>query len=136
MDVEVVKLEENAPRPKRRLNELAEEYGVEMETLEKLVFKHLDESMVSGRGKALWINEDGQAALEGVVPFPQRYRGQVLRDAPNKNYVYAFVHGLSKKVPVEIPRRLRGRLVGKLIYIDENNSGPEPKYVWSKAPFM
>ena len=41
--------------PKKKLTQLAEEYGIPFEEALDLVFKELEEDMVTGRGKGTWI---------------------------------------------------------------------------------
>ena len=121
--------------PKKRLTEIAEEYGIPFEEALDLVFKELEEEMVTGRGKITWINEDGQRVLDEFISMPVLYRGPVLMQAPNPLYVMVYVKELSKKVAVKIPRRMQGKVTkGKLIYLEADNSGAEPKYNWVKTP--
>ena len=121
--------------PKKRLTEIAEEYGIPFEEALDLVFKELEEEMVTGRGKITWINEDGQKVLDEFISMPVLYRGPVLMQAPNPLYVMVYVKELSKKVAVKIPRRMQGKITsGKLIYLEADNSGAEPKYNWVKTP--
>lgn len=121
--------------PKKKLTQLAEEYGIPFEEALDLVFKELEEEMVTGRGKSTWINEDGQRVLDEFISMPVLYRGPVLMQAPNPLYVMVYVKELSKKVPVKIPRRMQGKVTaGKLIYLEADNSGAEPKYHWVKTP--
>jgi len=121
--------------PKKKLTQLAEEYGIPFEEALELVFKELEEEMVTGRGKSTWINEDGQRVLDEFISMPVLYRGPVLSQAPNPLYVMVYVKELSKKVPVKIPRRMQGKVTaGKLIYLEADNSGAEPKYHWVKTP--
>ena len=121
--------------PKKRLTEIAEEYGIPFEEALDLVFKELEEEMVTGRGKGTWINDDGQRVLDEFISMPVLYRGPVLGQAPNPIYVIVYIKELSKKVPVKIPMKMRGRITkGKLIYIEADNSGVEPKYNWVRTP--
>jgi hypothetical protein len=121
--------------PKKRLTEIAEEYGIPFEEALDLVFKELEEEMVTGRGKGTWINDDGQRVLDEFISMPVLYRGPVLEQAPNPMYVMAYIKELSKKVPVKIPMRMKGKITkGKLIYIEADNSSDNPKYNWIKTP--
>ena len=119
--------------PKRRLTELAKEYNVPFEELLDTVYHKMEESMVTGRGKNLWINEEGQSILDDIIPMPILYRGRVIHQPPNPNYVTVYIKEISKKVNVKIPLRMKGRLLDKVIYIEGDNSGPETKYKWVKA---
>ena len=121
--------------PKKRLTEIAEEYGIPFEEALDLVFKELEEEMVTGRGKGTWIDDSGQRVLDEFISMPVLYRGPVLGQAPNPIYVIVYIKELSKKVPVKIPMKMRGRISkGKLIYIEADNSGAEPKYNWVRTP--
>jgi hypothetical protein len=121
--------------PKKRLTEIAEEYGIPFEEALDLVFKELEEEMVTGRGKGTWINDDGQRVLDEFISMPVLYRGPVLSQAPNPMYVMVYVKELSKKVAVKIPRRMHGKIIpGKLIYLEADNSSDHPKYSWVKTP--
>ena len=121
--------------PKKRLTEIAEEYGIPFEEALDLVFKELEEEMVTGRGKITWINEDGQRVLDEFISMPVLYRGPVLSQAPNPMYVMVYVKELSKKVAVKVPRKMQNKITkGKLIYLEADNSGVEPKYNWVKTP--
>ena len=121
--------------PKKRLTEIAEEYGIPFEEALDLVFKELEEEMVTGRGKGTWINDDGQRVLDEFISMPVLYRGPVLEQAPNPMYVMAYIKELTKKVPVKIPMRMKGKITkGKLIYIEADNSSDNPKYNWIKTP--
>ena len=121
--------------PKKKLKEIAEEYGIPFEEALELVFKELEEDMVTGKGKGTWINDDGQRVLDEFISMPVLYRGPVLMQAPNPMYVMVYVKELSKKVPVKIPRRMQGKITkGKLIYLEADNSTDNPKYNWVKTP--
>ena len=120
--------------PKRRLTELAKEYNVPFEELLDTVYHKMEESMVTGKGRNLWINEEGQSILDDIVPMPILYRGRVIFQPPNPNFVTVFINEISKKVHVKVPLRMKGRLLDKVIYIEGDNSGLETKYKWVKAP--
>lgn len=120
--------------PKKRLTELAKEYGISFEEIHDIATYNLDEDMITGRGKNLWMSEEGQHCLDDLIPMTTIYRGSVVSQAPNKRFVMARVKELGKKVPVSIPLALSGKLEGKIIYIEADNSNNEPKYKWIKAP--
>jgi hypothetical protein len=121
--------------PKKKLTQIAEEYGIPFEEALDLVFKELEEEMVTGRGKGTWINDNGQRVLDEFISMPVLYRGPVLQQAPNPSYVLVYVKELSKKVAVKVPRRMQGKVTkGKLIYLEADNSKAEPKYNWVKTP--
>ena len=121
--------------PKKKLTQLAEEYGIPFEEALDLVFKELEEDMVTGRDKNTWINDDGQRVLDEFISMPVLYRGPVLSEAPNPNYIIVYVKELSKKVPVKIPLKFKGRFSkGKIVYLEADNSSDNPKYNWVKTP--
>ncbi len=121
--------------PKKKLTQLAEEYGIPFEEALDLVFKELEEDMVTGRGKNTWINDDGQRVLDEFISMPVLYRGPVLSEAPNPNYIIVYVKELSKKVPVKIPLRYKGKFPrGRIVYLEADNSADHPKYSWVKTP--
>jgi hypothetical protein len=121
--------------PKKKLTALAEEYGIPFEEALDLVFKELEEDMVTGKGKNTWINDDGQRVLDEFISMPVLYRGPVLSKAPNPMYVMAYIKEITKKVAVKIPRKMQSKITpGKVIYIEADNSGVEPKYNWVKTP--
>lgn len=121
--------------PKKKLTQLAEEYGIPFEEALDLVFKELEEDMVTGRGKGTWINDDGQRVLDEFISMPVLYRGPVLSEAPNPNYIIVYVKELSKKVAVKIPLKFKGRFTkGKIVYLEADNSSDQPKYSWVKTP--
>ena len=121
--------------PKKKLTQLAEEYGIPFEEALDLVFKELEEEMVTGKGKNTWINDDGQRVLDEFISMPVLYRGPVLSEAPNPNYIIVYVKELSKKVAVKIPLKFKGRFAkGKIVYLEADNSSDNPKYNWVKTP--
>ena len=121
--------------PKKKLTALAEEYGIPFEEALDLVFKELEEEMVTGKGKNPWNNEDGQRVLDEFISKPVLYRGPVLGEAPNPMYIMVYVKELSKKVPVKIPLRYKGTFPkGKVVYLEADNSSDNPKYNWVKTP--
>ena len=121
--------------PKKKLTQLAEEYGIPFEEALDLVFKELEEDMVTGKGKNTWINDDGQRVLDEFISMPVLYRGPVLHEAPNPMYIIVYVKELSKKVPVKIPLRYKGTFPkGKVVYLEADNSSDDPKYNWVKTP--
>jgi hypothetical protein len=119
---------------KKKLTNIAEEYGLTFEEAQELVFKHLDEETVTGRGKNTWINEEGQTALDDVIAMPVLYRGKVLSEAPNRNFLIVYIKDILRKVPVRIPARMQGLLLGKMIYVQAETIGEEMKYKWVRTP--
>jgi len=120
--------------PKKKLTQISEEYGIPFEESLELVFKELEEEMVTGKGKNTWINECGQRVLEEFISMPVLYRGPIVNQPPNPNFVIVYIKDITKKVPVKIPIRMRNMLTpGKVIYVEADNSGPQTKYHWVKT---
>lgn len=119
--------------PKKRLSVIAQEYNISYKQAQELVFQNLDENMVSGLPHLLWIDDKGQDALDDLIPMPVLYRGKVLKECPNPSYVSVHHRERSAKVNVKIPRRMRGKLVGKMIYFREKNDGESRTYDWVKG---
>ena len=119
---------------KKKLTNIAEEYGLTFEEAQELVFKHLDEETVTGRGKNTWINEEGQTALDDIIAMPVLYRGKVLSEAPNRNFLIVYIKDILRKVPVRIPARMQGLLIGKMVYVQAETIGEEMKYKWVRTP--
>lgn len=115
---------------KRRLTELADEYGISFEEAKDLAFKNFDENWITGKGKNTWVTAEGQAMLDELVPIDIIYRGRVVSEAPNPNFVIVYVKELTSRVPVKIPLRYRGMLNDKIIHIQADNSGRAPIYKW------
>ena len=53
--------------PKKRLSELAKEYGISFEEIHKIATHSLEEDMITGKGKNLWMSEEGQHCLDDGV---------------------------------------------------------------------
>jgi hypothetical protein len=120
--------------PKKKLTDIAEEYEISFEQAQDLVSNNLEEDMVTGRGKNTWISESGQIVIEEIIPINVIYRGKVMHVAPNPRYVFVYIRELGGKVPVQIPLRRISNLVGKVIHVEADNKGSEPKYFYRKKP--
>jgi len=120
--------------PKKRMSELAKEYGITFEEIHRISIHHLEEHMITGNGKNLWMCEDGQRLIDDLIPMATIYRGVVISQAPNRRFVMTRIKELGRKVPVSIPLALSGKLEGKVIHIEADNSQEETKYKWIKAP--
>tara|TARA_R100001224_G_scaffold58414_1_gene34592 strand:+ start:1264 stop:1644 length:381 start_codon:yes stop_codon:yes gene_type:complete len=121
--------------PKKKLTDIAEEYEISFEEAQDLVTQHLEEEMVTGRGKGTWINEMGQRMFDDMVPIDVIYRGKVLQQMINPRYVNVYIKELTKRVNVVIPLRFTNKLVGKIIHIEADNKGPETIFRY-KQPKM
>ena len=122
---------------KIRLNDVAEKLEMSMPEVARLVSEKLTEDQYSGTGLRLWIEEDAVSLLEAAVELPELvpdyYRVKVMRDAPNPNYVYAKFWEFDKVLPVVIPRKLHGKMKGKMIKVEEikDEKGSSYRYVRS-----
>ena len=119
---------------KIRISELARNEDCEWEHLLSLAKEKLAPDMITGKGKATWINEVGQEILLEAIDVPEaipvHYNAQVIKVAPNKKYVYAYIRDLNIKVAVLVPKKLSQRLVGKSILIEsiEDTNGISYRY--------
>ncbi len=120
--------------PKKRLTKLAEEYDVTFEEAFSIASK-LPPEEISGKGKNTWISEEGQEILDKSLMIeeitPKYYKGLVKYEAPNPRFVYVHNKEIQKKIPVMIPKRLAGAMVGKMITFEaiEDNAGVSYRYV-------
>ena len=122
--------------PKKRLKTIAEEHEVELDYIVDLVEAKLPVHTITGTGYARWINEEGQELLTQAVDVPElmpkRYRGIVHSKAPNRSYVYVYIHEIQKKVPMVIARKFEDWLTkGKQVNVEaiEDERGTSYRYV-------
>jgi hypothetical protein len=106
----------------KNIKELAEELGQKPEELKKLAIAKLPKEHYRKNRDKLWVSPEGEEtlrlAVEVPLAVPTRFDAIVLRNAPNPQYVYVKIVGRDGAVPVVIPRRLAGKMVGKRIVID------------------
>jgi len=80
---------------KIRLSEIARQGHYVWDELLALAKEKLSDDMITGVGKNTWISEEGQDILADAVDIPEatptHYKGQVIKVAPNKKYVYAYI---------------------------------------------
>ena len=122
--------------PKKRLKTIAEEHEVELDYIVELVESKLPVHTITGAGYARWINEEGQELLMQAVDIPEltpkRYRGVVHSKAPNRSYVYVYIHEIRQKVPMVIARKLEDWLTkGKQVNVEaiQDEKGTSYRYV-------
>lgn len=121
--------------PKRKLTEIADEMGISFDKALEISSLHLDEDMVTGRGKSTWINEEGQDIMDTSIPVAQVYRGKVLSVAPNKRFSFVYIKEMLRKIPILMPKRMQGEsAVGKYVYIEVDNKEETPKFKWVQPP--
>ena len=119
---------------KIRLSELARQGHYEWDALLALAKEKLSEDMITGVGRNTWISEEGQDILADAIDVPEatpaHYKGKVLKVAPHKKYVYAYIRENSRKVPVLVPKTVSTTLVGKTILIEaiQDVSGTSYRY--------
>jgi hypothetical protein len=122
--------------PKKRLKTIAAEHEVQVDEIVELVETKLPEHTITGTGYARWINEEGQELLAKAVDIPElmpkRYRGIVHSKAPNRSYIYVYIHEIKKKVPMVIARKFEDWLTkGKNVNVEaiEDERGTSYRYV-------
>ena len=113
---------------KKKLKQIAEEFEIPFEKAQDIAFEHLEEEMITGKGKNTWINEDGQKVFDSMTPVPVIYRGRAIRLMPNPNYVLAKVPELVTTVVVRAKLNIAKDLVGKYFYIQADNTNSQTKY--------
>lgn len=115
---------------KKRLTQIAKDFGIPFGEAEDLVFSSLEEDMVSGKGKNTWITEAGQMALDAIVHIPVIYRGRVSRLCPNPMYVMVNIKEISQNVPAKLPKLGRQQhMLLKYVYVQmDSKPGQEPTY--------
>jgi hypothetical protein len=124
--------------PKVKLINIAKENGFEFDLAFKIAKENLKEEMLTGKGKATWVSEEGQDILDPLLLapelHPEEYQGVVVRLAPNKSYVYVKVKELKKSLPCVVPRGIQEKLMGKKISVEEikDNKGSTFRYVKKK----
>lgn len=120
---------------KTKLTKLAEELNIDFLTAMTIVEQTVPEDDVTGKGKNTWLTESAVRALKDELEVPEiipNYLvGKVTHQAPNPNYVYAYIREIDKRVPVIVARRFMGKLQGKEIKIEEikDNEGSSYRYV-------
>jgi hypothetical protein len=119
---------------KKRLTRISEENSVKFKDLISLCAEKLSPGMVTGSGKNTWISEEGQEILTEAIEAPEatakHISAKVIKVAPNKKYVYAYVRESGTKIPVLVPKKFSARLVGKSITVEviEDVNGVSYRY--------
>jgi hypothetical protein len=120
---------------KKKLTQIALEQEVEFEEAMEIAQDKLPEGSLTGKGKNTWVNEEGTAILEESFMIeeiiPKHYTGNVLAECPNPRYNYVFNKELGKRVPMLVPRKWQGRLIGKVITFEaiSDHIGTSYRYV-------
>ena len=108
---------------------------MEFEEAMRIAEDKLPEGSLTGKGKNTWVNEEGTAILEESFMIeeiiPKHYTGNVLAECPNPRYNYVFNKELGKRVPMLVPRKWQGRLIGKVITFEaiSDHIGTSYRYV-------
>ena len=119
---------------KIRLSEIARQEHYVWDELLVLAKEKLSNDMMTGVGKNTWISDEGQEILTEAIEAPEatakHISAKVIKVAPNKKYVYAYVRESGIKIPVLVPKKISERLVGKLITVEviEDVNGVSYRY--------
>ena len=119
---------------KKRLKDIAEEYGISFQQAQDLAFNILDEIAITGKGKNTWINEVGQDLhddnIEMLIKKPKIYRGKIRNIAPNPRFAFVSVKEKNGCIKMEIPRKyVRYMKTSRMVYLEQTNEeGEEERY--------
>ena len=123
---------------KTKLTKLIEDYDVEFDEALQIAQDKLPREEITGKGKGTWINEEGVKILDEAFDIPEivpkHIKVKMLSECPNRCYNWGHSKELGKKVPVLIPRRFYGALVGKTISVEciTDDTGTSYRYVHQK----
>ena len=115
--------------------QIASEQEVEFKEAMRIAQEKLPEGSLTGKGRNTWVTEEGTAILEESFMIeeiiPKHYVGIVLSECPNPRYNYVHNKEIGKKVPMLVPRKWQGKLVGKVITLEaiSDNNGTSYRYV-------
>lgn len=121
--------------PKKKLKEIADSYEVDFQEALDIVKRKIPADHITGRGLNTWLTEEACSAIDDGLfiddIIPKNYSGKVLSECPNKKFNYVYSKEIKKRVPVLMPRKLRGKMVGKNILFEgiENETGISYRYV-------
>ena len=121
--------------PKKKLIQIATEQEVEFEEAIRIAEDKLPEGSLTGKGKNTWVTEEGTSILEKSFMIeeiiPKHYTGNVVGECPNPRYNYVVSRVIGKRVPIMVPRKWQGRLIGKEITFEaiSDNAGTSYRYV-------
>mgnify|MGYP003123406195 CR=1 FL=1 len=121
--------------PKKRLTKIAEDHEIEFDEALRISEEKLPVGSLSGKGRNTWVNEEGTQILEESFMIeeiiPKHYEGNVLSECPNPKYNYVFSKDIGKRVPMLIPRKWQGKLVGKIVIFEaiSDSTGTSYRYV-------
>jgi hypothetical protein len=121
--------------PKKRLIHIATEQEIKFEEAMRIAQEKLPEGSLTGTGRNTWVTEEGTKILEDSFMIeeiiPKHYTGMVLSECPNPRYNYVHNKEIGKKVPMLVPRKWQGKLVGKMVTFEaiSDNKGTSYRYV-------
>jgi hypothetical protein len=121
--------------PKKKLIHIVSEQEVEFDKAMQIAQDKLPEGSLTGKGRNTWVTEEGTAILEESFMIeeiiPKHYIGQVLGECPNPRYNYVFNREIDKKIPMLVPRKWQGKLIGKTVTFEaiSDNTGTSYRYV-------
>jgi hypothetical protein len=121
--------------PKVKLTQIANNYEVSFNEALQILQEKVPAEYITGKGKNTWLSEEGQSIVEDGLfideIIPHNYIGKVLSECPNPRYNYVYSKEIGKRVPVMIPRKWQGQMVGKSITFEaiEDESGVSYRYV-------
>ncbi len=124
--------------PKLRLTKIAKESEVEFDKALEIAQQELPKGSLTGKGRNTWVAQEAQEVLIELLEVPElhtkKYRGGVVRLAPNPSYVYAYINDLKKTIPCIVPRRFQKQMLGKKIDIEQiqDKKGSTFRYVKHK----
>lgn len=106
---------------KIKIGTLAKETGVGIEDL-LTIAKNKAPDGISGHGKLSWLTEAAadtvRLTLEAPLAVATKTWARITRPARNESWVYGRIDGIDGAVLVAVPRKLRGRLVGKTVPVE------------------
>lgn len=121
--------------PKKKLVKIAEEQEVDFNEAMRIALEKLPEGSLTGKGKNTWVTEEGTAILEDSFMIeeiiPKHYSGIVLYECPNPKFNYVQNKEIGKKVPILVPRKWQGKLIGKQVTFEaiQDDKGTSYRYV-------
>ena len=123
---------------KPRLRQIANEFDVNIKDAITIAEDKLSKEMITGKGGNTWITEEGVDILRDalVIPeiVPKHIKVKILKECPNRCYNWGHSKEIGKKVPVLIPRRFWGHLIGKTLTVEciSDDKGQSYRYVHQK----
>jgi len=121
--------------PKKKLTQIANEQEVDFEEAIRIAKEKLPEGSLTGKGKNTWVTEEGAFILEDSLMIeeiiPKHHEGNIVGECPNPRYNYVVSKSIKKRVPMLVPRKLQGKLIGKKITFEaiSDNKGTSYRYV-------